>query len=44
MIQRALEGKKFTDNEIRQIMSSILQAVNYIHEKEIVHRDIKPGF
>lgn len=35
--------KCFSDEETSQIMKSVFTAVKYIHEKEIVHRDIKPG-
>lgn len=33
----------FSDEEASGIMKSLLTAVKYIHEKNIVHRDIKPG-
>lgn len=33
----------FTDEEISKIFKGLLSALNYIHEKNIVHRDIKPG-
>ena len=33
----------FTDEEISKIFKGLLSALTYIHEKNIVHRDIKPG-
>lgn len=33
----------FSDEEASLIMKNVLTAVNYIHQKDILHRDIKPG-
>ena len=38
------EGKWFTEFEISLLMKTLLRAIDYIHYKNIVHRDIKPGF
>jgi len=37
------ERKPFTDEEAATIMRSLLSAVAYIHSKDIIHRDMKPG-
>lgn len=40
--ERKISKKPFTNEEIRLIMSSLINAVKYLHENEIVHRDLKP--
>jgi len=40
---RQKHNKKFTDIEASTIIKCILEAVNYIHQFDIIHRDIKPG-
>jgi len=43
MEERFKLGKSFTDEEAATLMRAIFSAVQYIHSKNIVHRDIKPG-
>jgi len=38
---RLNSGNKVSDEEASQIMKAILTGVNYIHEKNIIHRDLK---
>ena len=33
---------RFSDSEAAQIIKSILQAISYIHDRDISHRDLKP--
>jgi serine/threonine protein kinase len=40
---REKRRNKFSDEEASQIVKSVLKAVKYIHSKNILHRDIKPG-
>lgn len=35
--------RKITETEIRSVMTQLLSALNYIHSKGIIHRDVKLG-
>ncbi len=38
-----LSAKKLSDEELRQIIISIVRAVEYLHNQGVIHRDLKPG-
>ena len=42
MNYRKLKNNPISDEECSCIMKQILEGINYIHGKNIVHRDIKP--
>ncbi len=35
---------QFTENEVRKILRDVGRGLNYLHQHNIVHLDIKPGF
>lgn len=43
MRKRKQENILFTDEEVSKIIGNLLSAIAYIHQKNILHRDIKPG-
>ena len=36
-------GKRFTEEELEHWWNQLVDALNYTHQKGIIHRDIKPG-
>jgi serine/threonine protein kinase len=42
-ILKHLKSKqKFTEEQIRTLMAQLLLAIDFMHRREIIHRDIKP--
>ena len=41
--ERRKQGIPFTDEEVSTIMRSIFSALQNIHSKDVIHRDLKPG-
>jgi serine/threonine protein kinase len=41
--QRTSQGTPFTEAEIQDLLAKVLNALGYLHERGIYHRDIKPG-
>lgn len=37
------KAKNLTEEEIKEIMKQLFSVLEYIHSKNICHRDIKPG-
>ena len=42
LLQQFVKGRKFTEEDARSIMAQLLLAIDLMHRKGIVHRDIKP--
>lgn len=40
--QKVKRGELFSDEEASKIVKSILEAVEYLHQNNVVHRDLKP--
>jgi formylglycine-generating enzyme required for sulfatase activity len=38
-----LQSNPFTETEIQDLLTKVLDALGYLHERGIYHRDIKPG-
>ena len=41
--ERLKRGQRFTDEELKRWWNQLVDALNYTHQKGIIHRDIKPG-
>jgi formylglycine-generating enzyme required for sulfatase activity/serine/threonine protein kinase len=41
--ERQQKNRKFTEDELRRILDRLLPALDYLHDRGIYHRDIKPG-
>jgi calcium/calmodulin-dependent protein kinase I len=42
LFDRIIEQEFFSENEAKEVLSPIIDAVNYCHEMDIIHRDLKP--
>ena len=41
--ERLNKGQRFTDEELIRWWNQLVDALNYTHQKGVIHRDIKPG-
>lgn len=42
LLERIRQKDRFTESEASRIMRQLVSAVNYMHERGVVHRDLKP--
>ena len=47
-LQRKIEenrrrGERFSEGELRRVLGHVAKGLQYIHSKQLVHLDIKPG-
>lgn len=42
LVQRMEKRGQLTENEVKEILVSLLPVLDYVHSRRIVHRDIKP--
>lgn len=42
-LETAVKGGKMTEEVVHKIAAQLLDAMEYMHAKQIVHRDIKPS-
>ena len=38
-----INGRRFSEQELRRIMAHVAKGLQYIHSKQLVHLDVKPG-
>jgi calcium/calmodulin-dependent protein kinase I len=42
LFDRIVQKKYYNEKEARDIIKTLLEAIQYMHEKKIAHRDLKP--
>ena len=41
LFDRIIVEKKFSEQKVSYILKQVLLAINYMHQKNIIHRDLK---
>jgi len=42
LFDRIVEREKYTEHDAKEVAAQILEAIRYVHSKNVVHRDLKP--
>lgn len=42
LFDRIVKKKRFAEHEAREILRKLVEAIHYMHSKNVVHRDLKP--
>ncbi len=42
LIKEIYSGKKFSENEVVKLLIEILEVLKYVHQQNVIHRDLKP--
>lgn len=43
LFQEAIQNGPFSEQQVQQLFTDLLPVLQFIHEQQVVHRDIKPG-
>jgi hypothetical protein len=43
LVDRVVEQGPFSEAQVRQVLTSLLPVLDFVHSHKVIHRDIKPG-
>jgi len=42
LLAELLDGGRFSEQQIRKLLTELLEVLDFVHQKKVIHRDIKP--